>query len=165
MCILLRRGYSSFILEIPCSLLRILYSIQYLPKATERAAVVRFCLLKCGTYLSRSPGNKGRKSAPRCEGDGEFDEAMSAESFDTFDTFASGVDAGNGDPRSPIGGGGGGTEEGSKKIEGTAGDDIEKATGSFKDGVEMLTEKRSVQSHPRSMVPAHICLHVPDSKR
>lgn len=57
---------------------------------------------------------------------------MSTTSFDSYDTFASGIDAANGEARSPSLGG----------SEGTAGEETDKVVESFKDGVEMLTDKR-----------------------
>lgn len=77
-------------------------------------------------------GNKGRRTPPRGRGEDELDEALSTTSFDSYDTFASGIDAANGEARSPSVG----------ESEGMAAEETDKAVESFQDGVEMLTEKR-----------------------
>lgn len=100
-----------------------------------------------GAFSLFLTGQKGRKSAPRGDGDDDFDDAMSTTSFDTIDTYGSGIDVGDGGgdlnggwgrSEGPNGGGSGGAG-------GSGGGEREsKAADDFKEGVDMLTEKRCV---------------------
>ena len=88
---------------------------------------------------SAPTGQRGKKSRPRGDGDDDIDDGLSSASFDTNDTYGSGIDVGDANgsgSRSessyPPGGGGGGEGE-------------SKAVEDFKDAVYMLTEKRWVE--------------------
>lgn len=88
----------------------------------------------------QTAGHKGKKSRPRGDGDDDNDDGLSSASFDTNDTYGSGIDIGDANgsgSRSessyPAGGGGGG-----------GGEEESKAVEDFKDAVYMLTEKRCV---------------------
>lgn len=95
--------------------------------------------IACPPPLQTS-GQRGKKSRPRGDGDDDNDDGLSSASFDTNDTYGSGIDTGDANGSGsksessyPAGGGGGcGGEEESKAVE------------DFKDAVYMLTEKRWV---------------------
>lgn len=88
-----------------------------------------------------SPGHKSRKSPGKADGDaGEFDDAMSSASYDTNDTYGSGLDYHDAAP----GGGAGNRAEGSYPSGGDGGGEEKnsKVVDDFKDAVDQLTEKR-----------------------
>ena len=100
-------------------------------------ATLRPCIV--GLSSLQTAGHKGRKSRPSGDGDDDNDDVLSTASFETNDTYGSGIDVGDAN-------GSGSRSESSYPVGGVraGGEEDSKAVEDFKDAVYMIAEKRWV---------------------
>eukprot|EP00904_Undaria_pinnatifida_P010094 jgi/Undpi1/6214/HiC_scaffold_20.g08698.m1 len=118
-------------------------------------ATLRPCIV--GLSSLQTAGHKGRKSRPSGDGDDDNDDVLSTASFETNDTYGSGIDVGDAN-------GSGSRSESSYPVGGVraGGEEDSKAVEDFKDAVYMIAEKSASVRENGLRTVIKFMLHSPD---